>query len=363
MNNRNLTAASRSTEQLVYAKSINLKSDHPRLKSAENAPELTEKSCSEQEGGPLSGRVNSCIISRNFCQQSIAENFCIFRLFTWTMLIFSVLAVLFLAFPEIDLYVANIFYSGNHQFLFQAKHIAPYAKTVRFGLQLVFAAGCLGAGLLFLYSLWNRSRFNAIKTIFNRAGRTSRKTNAIAMKTGAFLLLAFVLGPGIMANMVFKDNWGRARPNQVIEFGGTKPFTPPLLMRENCERNCSFVSGEASTIYMLFFALSLVLRRWRYQLIIAGLIAGTFSGLVRMGLGGHFLSDVLFAGIFMSFTALFSYWLVFGAAFKTSPLSPTYQSLWQRFQNQLQNRMLKNVYPIGTIANLPTYQPENQFQE
>lgn len=334
MSNRDITATTRSTERLAYAKSV--------------ATNSTSK---------------TCFISGNFCQLSIEENFCLFRLFTWTMLLFSVLAVLFLAYPEIDLYFANLFYAGEHQFLLQTKNIAPYAKMIRYGLQLIFVAACIGAGLLLINALRMRRKLNLHKANKNSARFKAQQINRTAIKSATFLLLAFILGPGIITNMVFKDNWGRARPNQVVEFGGVKPFTPPLLMRANCERNCSFVSGEASTIYILFFALSLVLRRWRYQLIIAGVIAGTFSGLVRMGLGGHFLSDVLFAGIFMSFTALFSYWLVFGTALKSSPISPYYRSALQQLQIQFQSTILKNIYPIGTLAALPTYTQENKLQE
>ena len=40
------------------------------------------------------------------------------------------------------------------------------------------------------------------------------------------VLLGFVLGPvigcGLIANMYFKDTWGRARPINIQEFGGDK---------------------------------------------------------------------------------------------------------------------------------------------
>lgn len=118
-----------------------------------------------------------------------------------------------------------------------------------------------------------------------------------------FLCLCLVMGPGIVSNLALKDQWGRARPKQVVEFGGDRVFTPALVPAKQCDKNCSFVSGEASSIYMVFFAASFLSRRRTKQLIVAGIVAGSTAGLVRMSQGGHFLSDVIFAGIAMALTA------------------------------------------------------------
>ena len=48
-------------------------------------------------------------------------------------------------------------------------------------------------------------------------------------------------------------------------------------------------------------------------LVIGGTIAGLSAGLVRMAQGGHFLSDVIFAGVFMALTVLIVRRLMFGA--------------------------------------------------
>ncbi|MCC7254238.1 phosphatase PAP2 family protein [Hyphomicrobium sp.] len=117
-----------------------------------------------------------------------------------------------------------------------------------------------------------------------------------------FMIAVLVMGPGVVANLVFKDNLGRARPRDVVEFGGTKAFTPPLIPSRECPRNCSFISGEASSMFAAFFALALLLPQYRLGLLIIGLAAGTLAGAVRIMQGAHFLSDVLFAGIFMAFT-------------------------------------------------------------
>jgi membrane-associated phospholipid phosphatase len=38
----------------------------------------------------------------------------------------------------------------------------------------------------------------------------------------------------------------------------------------------------------------------RRRLFLAAIAAGGFSGLIRIGAGGHFLSDVVFSGVFMA---------------------------------------------------------------
>jgi lipid A 4'-phosphatase len=129
-----------------------------------------------------------------------------------------------------------------------------------------------------------------------------RKWFGLAQARCWFMIAVLVIGPGVVANLVFKDNMGRARPRDVVEFGGTKAFSPPLLPSGECPRNCSFVSGEASAMFAPFFALALVLPQYRLGLLAAGLATGLLAGTIRMVQGAHFLSDILFAGIFMALT-------------------------------------------------------------
>jgi lipid A 4'-phosphatase len=39
-----------------------------------------------------------------------------------------------------------------------------------------------------------------------------------------FCLLVFLLGPGLIVNVILKDHWGRPRPRQVDLFGGTMQY-------------------------------------------------------------------------------------------------------------------------------------------
>ncbi len=117
-----------------------------------------------------------------------------------------------------------------------------------------------------------------------------------------FMIAVLIAGPGLVANLVFKDNLGRARPRDVVEFGGTKAFTPPLIPSRECPRNCSFISGESSSMFAAFFALALLLPQYRIGLLAVGIAAGTLAGAVRIIQGAHFLSDVLFSGVIMAMT-------------------------------------------------------------
>ena len=108
--------------------------------------------------------------------------------------------------------------------------------------------------------------------------------------------LVMLLGTGIVVNVVLKETWGRPRPAEVQTFGGAGTFVPALQPSNQCNSNCSFVSGHAATGFTLM-ALGLLgtpatRRRWLRW----GLAGGLFTGALRIAQGGHYLSDVLFSG-------------------------------------------------------------------
>jgi lipid A 4'-phosphatase len=117
-----------------------------------------------------------------------------------------------------------------------------------------------------------------------------------------YLLMVLLLGPGLLVNVLLKDHWGRARPNQITEFGGTSQFTPALIPSQACSRNCAFVSGHAA---LGFYPLSLgfVFPRWRRFWLTVGLGLGGTAGYFRILQGAHFLSDVIFAFFTVCVTA------------------------------------------------------------
>jgi len=131
-------------------------------------------------------------------------------------------------------------------------------------------------------------------------------------RPAALFLLTLVLGPGLLVNLLFKENWGRPRPRQVEQFQGDMQFIPPLKMAETKDGK-SFMSGHASVGYTLF-AFWFVWRRRRPQLAWGFFTAATLLGLTigmgRMAGGAHFLSDVLWAGFVTYFAALLSHYFL-----------------------------------------------------
>src|SRR5450759_773117 len=61
-----------------------------------------------------------------------------------------------------------------------------------------------------------------------------------------FLMTTSALGPGLLANAVLKEHWGRPRPIEVTQFGGTEHFVAWWDPRGECDKNCSFVSGDVA---------------------------------------------------------------------------------------------------------------------
>lgn len=121
------------------------------------------------------------------------------------------------------------------------------------------------------------------------------KIAGLSAKGWGFLLLCLLIGPGLIANVVLKDNWGRARPRDVVVFGGEKPFTPATYISQACSRNCSFVSGDASFGFFLPSIAYLVPRRRKSIVFWSTMGIGSVFACARIVLGAHFLSDVVYA--------------------------------------------------------------------
>jgi lipid A 4'-phosphatase len=110
----------------------------------------------------------------------------------------------------------------------------------------------------------------------------------------AFVVVAGVLGPGMVVNWGFKENWQRARPYQVENFGGPQKFSRAAVISDQCNNNCSFVSGHVSCGVFLI-SLGLVHRRRQRRWAAIGVASGLVIGFARMADVAHWLSDVLWA--------------------------------------------------------------------
>ena len=78
--------------------------------------------------------------------------------------------------------------------------------------------------------------------------------------SGPTSLLLYLLGPGLLVDATLKPVWGRARPADVTQFGGTLTFTPPHVISGACTRNCSFTAGEVAGAVALSVSVWLILR-------------------------------------------------------------------------------------------------------
>jgi lipid A 4'-phosphatase len=119
-----------------------------------------------------------------------------------------------------------------------------------------------------------------------------------------------LIGPGLLVNGLIKDQWGRPRPHQVEALGGARDYLPPLKPGEP-GKGKSFPSGHSSVGFMLgvFF---LIWRRRRPRLawmaLAAAIAFGLLLGIGRMAAGDHFLSDVIWSGVFVYGIALLLYY-------------------------------------------------------
>jgi lipid A 4'-phosphatase len=124
-----------------------------------------------------------------------------------------------------------------------------------------------------------------------------RAVLGLTPRAAIFLLLSLALGPGLTVNTIFKDHWGRARPAQIEQFGGTEKFTPAFVPSDQCQRNCSFPAGDpAMGFYLVSVALLAGSAPARRNGVIAAVTVGALLGVVRLAQGGHFLSDVIASG-------------------------------------------------------------------
>jgi lipid A 4'-phosphatase len=125
-----------------------------------------------------------------------------------------------------------------------------------------------------------------------------KRTTIMPARAALFLSVSLVLGPGLLVNTILKDHWARPRPGMVANFGGDMTFRPWWDPRGACTDNCSFVSGETSSAVWLTAPALLVPLPWRYAALAGVAVYAAGIGVMRLLLGGHFLSDVLFAAIF-----------------------------------------------------------------
>lgn len=194
-------------------------------------------------------------------------------------------------FPQIDLAVSGLFGGADGFAYARSWPILSLASIARYGSRVmggVFLVACAVAAV------------------------RRRRVLGVSGRAWLFLFVALVVGPGLVANTLFKDNWGRARPRDIVAFGGTAAYSPPLLMSDACVKNCSFVSGDGAFGFFLPTIAYVAPKRRSRGYFWGGLVAGCVFGGARIAGGAHFFSDVVFAAFFMLLTSFLLHGLFMG---------------------------------------------------
>lgn len=194
--------------------------------------------------------------------------------------------------PKIDLYIEHYFYVDEH---FESNNFVNYIYILGVIPGWVLACGALLIFILsYFYPFWKPWRPYVLLP-----------------------LLTMIIGAGLIVDKSFKDHWGRPRPKQIKEFGGTQSFRPfykPNFFHQS-EPSKSFPSGHCSMGFLFFTVAFLGLRLRKRWLFWVGILSTTILGLLlgygRMAQGGHFFSDVIFSAAIMWWTTLFCNWLIF----------------------------------------------------
>ena len=212
------------------------------------------------------------------------------KVFLINTFFFAFFVLLFFLFPNLDIHFSKLFFYEekfiSEKYIF-VKNLRSFLKDLMVFIS-VFSLLLIVAGILLK------------KKVFFFKRRTK------------LILLGFIVGPvigcGLIANFYFKDNWGRARPINIQEFGGDKIYAKPFTISDQCKKNCSWIGGEASAAFS-FITGTIILKNPIYLII--NLIFGIVVSLCRIAMGGHFLSDNIFAMIFMIYLAILYKYFVF----------------------------------------------------
>lgn len=132
-------------------------------------------------------------------------------------------------------------------------------------------------------------------------------------QASVYLFFVLAIGSGLIAHGICKENFARARPKQLEEFGGTYSYSEPLTpyvgkKTTPDDRLRSMPSGHA-TMGFYFISFWFIGTRWKNRLLSwSGICIGMGLGITlvisRLLEGGHFLSDGLASFVIMWYTSL-----------------------------------------------------------
>ena len=207
-------------------------------------------------------------------------------LMTNMLIIFIILVVFVTVGHEIDVYISGLFYYGDNQFLVQSDNL----------ISIFFRKILLPFLLIYFFIFPILLQFFPLQKIY--FGYRFSMSEIIFIWISGAITMLFVV------NILLKNMWGRARPNEVSYFGGSYDFTPWYQISNSCATNCSFVSGDSSVGFLLIIFYFITKKNAYLYL---GLILGSLLGFIRIAAGGHFFSDIIFSQIVVTVTILVSF--------------------------------------------------------
>ena len=202
------------------------------------------------------------------------------------LIVFFILAAFVTFGPSLDLYMGSLFYYGDKQFLIQS-----YSPV-----SIIFRKILLPLILIYVFVLPLILQFLPLQKIYF-GYKFSLSEIVYIWVSGTVTML-------LVVNVVLKNMWGRARPNDVSYFNGFQDFTPWYKISNACVSNCSFVSGDSSVGFLLVVFYFITNKSVYLYL---GLILGSLLGFIRIAAGGHFFSDIIFSQIIVTVTILTSF--------------------------------------------------------
>src|ERR1044071_9923666 len=115
--------------------------------------------------------------------------------------------VVFALWPQLDIAISRLFF--NEQYRVFPVQYSLVARNLRDLFTYLIAAIAAPAFIAL-----------AVKLVL------PRRPMLISARAALFLIATLALAPGLMANVLLKENWGRPRPAEIQEFNGPEQFKP-----------------------------------------------------------------------------------------------------------------------------------------
>lgn len=189
-------------------------------------------------------------------------------------ILWVVFSTLFLTIPSIDIIISQWFFDASTgTFLLKA---SPFIQQLNdFGHSFIFFLAYWPLAAILLK--WRD--FHLYQAILY----------AIFYTFSVYILIEF----GV------KEFWLRPRPEQIILFGGHENFLPIFHSLPQGDFH-SFVSGHASVWFGLVAIGYTLYPTRKIAWAIISILSGLTMGVLRICIGKHYLSDIIFAGLFVT---------------------------------------------------------------